>query len=407
MLPLIFSTFLSLGPILTGPPRLLAPAAACHATIDARCVSLRGEEALRCHNEADAQCDISDAEQFTAAGDAADTVARLDQARAKYEALLNMMFADVDPVPIAETMIRYAASSASIFALLAREGEVEDLTSAVRHLEHAREFLVNLIERRDDLARQPDLVAALAGLTQRLAAALDQLARGEMRRAAQRYRKVRDGGDGGAQSYYEDAVRHSAAAYALLPNFAYRVVEFDAELAQAELRSVVARGTRSATGKACAGYRDLRRGLGEVEQATPKIWKEHPKLRDFQSRAERGARACAARPRLVAGGVMMGVGVAGLGAALGLYAGYDRACDYSAATGSCAGIVAGSPEVDRYTAQIRASVGLAVVGGGLLTAGATVLIHGLVQRQRARPARFSLAPTFGPRQTGAAFGLRF
>ena len=56
---------------------------------------------------------------------------------------------------------------------------------------------------------------------------------------------------------------------------------------------------------------------------------------------------------------------------------------------------------------MRASIGLAVVGGALLAAGTTVLIHGLVQRNRAKPRRFSLAPTFGPQQTGAVLGLRF
>jgi tetratricopeptide (TPR) repeat protein len=387
----------------------LAPAADCHATIDARCSSLRGEEALRCHNEADAQCDISDAEQFTAAGDATDTVSRLDQARAKYEDLLNMMLADTDPTPIAETMIRYATGSASIFALLAREGEVEDLTRAVTRLERAHDFLLNLLERRSDLSGKPDLGAALTDLTKRLAAALDQLARREISRAAQRYKQVRGvkPGDGGALSYYEDAVRHSAAAFAVLPNFAYRLVEFDAELAQAELNTVMARSSHNAAAPACAGYRKLVHELGEVERASPKVWKEHPQLRDFQGRAERGARACATRPRVVAGGVLMGVGVAGLGAALGLYAGYNSACAYSAALGSCAGIPAGSPDVDRFTAQIRASIGLAVVGGALFTAGAAVLIHGLVQRKQAQPRQFSLAPAFGPHQTGAAIGLRF
>lgn len=409
MLRLLLSTGLLFGSPLTGPPRLVAPAAACHASIDARCSSLRGEEALRCHNEADAQCDISDAEQFTADGDVTDTVARIDRAQAKYEALLNMMLADADPGPIAETMVRYAAGSANIFTVLAREGEVEDLTRAVRRLERVRGFAVSLVERRGDLAARPDLVAALADLTQRLATALDQLARQEIRRAARRQKTARglDASDGGAHSYYEDAIRHSAAAYALVPNFAYRVVRFDAELAQAELSAVLARGNRTASSAACARYRELRRSLGEVERASPQRWKEHPKLHDFQRRAEQGARGCAARPRIVAGGVLLGVGAAGLGAALGLFAGYDRACAYSEATGSCSGIVAGSPEVDRYTAQIRASVGLAAVGGALFTAGAAVLIHGLVQRERAQPRRFSLAPTFGPRHTGVALGLRF
>lgn len=104
---------------------------------------------------------------------------------------------------------------------------------------------------------------------------------------------------------------------------------------------------------------------------------------------------------------MVGIGVVGLGVALGLYAQYNAACKFSAAQGTCAGITADSPDADRYTAQVRASVGLAVVGGALLTAGAAILIHGLVQRKRAQPRRFTLAPTFGPYQNGAVVGLRF
>lgn len=400
---------LSLSPALTGPPRLLAPAATCHATIDARCSSLRGEEALRCHNEADAQCDISDAEQFIAAGDVTDAMTRLDQARTKYEDLLNMMLADPDATPIAETMIRYAAGNASIFALLAREGEVEDMNRAALRLQRAHDFLLNLIVRRPELAGRPDLDGALKDLTTRLAAALDQLARREMRRAGQRYRAVRGvkAGDGGARSYYEDAVRHSAAAHKLVPNFAYKLVEFDAELAQAELSTLLARNDPAAAAPACVGYRKLRHELAEIQRATPNVWKEHPQLHDFQGRAERGARACAARPRIVAGGAMIGVGAAGLVAALGLYAHYDAACAYSPELGACADIKSGSPDVDRFTTQVRASIGLAVVGGVLLAAGATVLVHGLVQQQRAKPRRFSLTPTFGPHHTGAALGLRF
>ncbi len=409
MLSSLLSTAILFGSILTGPAHFFAPAAECHAEIAARCSALLGEEALRCRNEADAQCDISDAEHFIAEGDVDDTMSRLDQARAKYEDLLNIMVADVDPAPIAETMVRYAVASASIFALLARDGEIESLARAVRRLERSRAFLENLLERRVDLVGHPDVGAALDDLTTRLAAALDQLARREVRRAEQRYRAVRNGesGDGGAQSYYVEAARHSAAAYALRPKFAYRVVALDAELAQAELNTILARSSPAAAAPACAGYRKLRQELGEIERTDPKSWKQHPRLRDFQGRAERGARSCAARPRLVAGGVMMGIGVAGLGAALGLYAHYDAACEYSAAARSCAGITADSPDADRFTTQVRASIGLAVVGGALLAAGTTVLVHGLVQRNRAKPRRFSLAPTFGPQQTGAVLGLRF
>lgn len=411
MIPLstLFFSALWLGPVMVGPPRLLAPAGDCHAVIDARCGSLRGEEALRCHNEADAQCDIADAERFIAAGDVEDTMSRLDQARAKYEDLLNMMLPDIDPAPIAETMVRYAAASASIFALLAREGEVEDLSQAVLRLERGRDFLVNLIERRGELAEQPGLAPALEDLNRRLAAALDQLARREMLRADERYAEVRGAksGDGGAQSYYEKAAVHSAAAYALVPTFAYKLVELDAELAQAELNTVLARKDHDAAEPACAGYRALRQELAGIQRSAPRTWKAHPQLRDFQGRAERGTRSCTARPRLVAGGVMVGVGVAGLGAALGLYAQYNAACNYSAARGACAGITADGPDADRYTTQVRASIGLAVVGGALLTAGAAVLIHGLVQRRRAQPRRFTLSPTFGPHLGGVNFDLRF
>ncbi|MBA3549748.1 MAG: hypothetical protein H0T76_24985, partial [Nannocystis sp.] len=277
MLASLFSAALSLGPVLTGPPRLLGPAAACHATIDARCSSLRGEEALRCRNEADAQCDVSDAEHFIGEGDVVDAVSRLDQARGKYEDLLNMMLPDIDPAPIAETMIRYAASCASIFALLARERDVEDMVRAVKHLERGHGFLLNLLDRRSELVGQTDLGAALEDLTKRLAAALDQLARQEMRRAGERYNEVRGVklGDGGAQSYHEKAIGHSAAAYALLPNFAYKLVELDAELAQAELNTVLARHDRDAAAPACAGYRKLRHELGDIQRSAPKTWKRH------------------------------------------------------------------------------------------------------------------------------------
>ncbi|HEY0137322.1 MAG TPA: hypothetical protein VGB85_24735 [Nannocystis sp.] len=407
--PFLFSALLSCGPVSPDPTYLIAPAADCHATIDARCSSLRGEEALRCRNEADAQCDISDAERFIAEGDVSDTMSRLDQACAKYEDLLNMMLPDVDPAPIAETMIRYAGSSASIFALLAREGEVEDLTQAVQHLQRGRNFLINLLERRSELVGQPDLGTALEDLTKRLAAALDQLARQEMLRAAERYKEVRGAGtgDGGARSYYEAAVRHSAAAYTQRPTFAYRVVGFDAELAQAELDSELARSDRNAAAPACAGYRKLRHELADIERSAPRTWKDNPQLHDLQRRAERGAGSCSARPRLIAGGVLVGVGTVSLGAALGLYAQYHAACDFAAAQQSCTGISADGSDADRYTAQVQASIGLAVVGGALLTAGVTVLTHGLVQRKRARPRRFTLAPALGPHQTGAVVSLRF
>jgi len=395
---------------LPGPSaQLFAPGLGCHAKIDVECSPLRGEEALRCRNEADAQCDIADAEQFIAVGRANDAVSRVDMACSKYEDLLNMMLVDDGVHTAADTGVRYAAALASIFALLAREGEVEDLTQAVLRLEKGRQFLVNLTERRGELLGYSDLVAALADLTKRLAASLDQLARQEMRRAYERFRE-RPGSrsrEGGAASYYEDAANHSAGAYALVSTFAYKVVEFDAELAQAELHTVLGRDDREAAARACQGHRKLRHELADIERSAPRTWKDYPQLRDFQTRAERGTRACAARPRLVVGGVMVGIGAAALGMALGLYAQYDAACNFSPARGACLGIVAGSPESDRYIAQVRASIGLAVVGGALFATGATVLIHGGLQRKRAQPRRFSITPTFGPNNTGAAFGLRF
>lgn len=385
---------------------LLAPAAPCHAKIDAQCSALRGEEALRCRNEADAHCDIADAEQFIAAGDVADAVSRVDRACAKYEDLLNMMAVDSDRRATAETMVRYAAALASIFIVLAREGEVEDLIEAVLRLDRGHTYLVGLRDRREGLAGHTDLLEALDDLTKRLAAALDQLARQEMLRADQRFREVRDPklGDGGARSYYEDATSHSAAAYVLVPMFAYKVVELDAELAEADLHAVLGRDDRDAAALACRGYRQSSRQLADIERSAPRTWKEHPQLRDFKGRAQRGLRACSVRPRLVAGGVMVGVGAVALAAAIGLYAQYDAACEFTSGVG-CAGFPAA--DADRYTAQVRASIGLAAVGGVAIAAGATVLIHGLLQRKRAQPRRFAITPSFGPHQAGASFGLRF
>jgi len=387
----------------------------CHAHIDQRCSALRAEEALRCRNEADAQCDIADAEQFIAAGDVKDAESRVAQACAKYEDQLDMMLPDVEPDALADAAGRYASTSVSIFALLAREGEVEDLTRAVVRLDRSQRYLADLLERRDDLVRHADLAAAVGEVRTRLAIALDQLARSEMHRADQRIRAVgRTGqGDGGALAYFQQAAIHAAQAYALVSRFVYKYTELDAKLAQADLLAVLAREDRSAAPRACAAYRALEQELTSAPSLVPDDQRRQyvPRLQEFAERSARGIRACTAPPRIAAGAALFGVGAAGLSVAAGLYAQYTRACDFayneSSGQRECLGIPADGGDTDRYTAQVRASIGLAVGAGMVFAAGAALMIPGIVQRERARPRRFFAAPAVDMRQTGVVVQLRF
>lgn len=391
------------------------PTMGCHALIDARCDALRAEDALRCRNEADAQCDIADAEQFIAVGDVNDAGSRIAQACGKYEDLLNMMIPDIEPTAIAATMVRYAGVSASVFALLAREGEVEDLTHAVVRLRKSHEFLSSLLARREELAQDPDLSRAVSDLTVRLAVSLDHLARREMQRADERFRSVgRDGrNDGGAKNYYRQAAIHAGQAYALVSKFPYKLNELDAKLAQADLHATLARETRADAPLACAAYRALRDELAILKQYNPEVSREDSGkiLKGFTESVERGARACTANPRIAAGATMLGVGAAGLGVAIGLYAQYAGACQYGISDASgkheCLGIPIDGGETDRYTAQVRASIGLAVAGSAVLVAGTSLMTSGLVQRMRARPRRFMFTPNVTPRHAGVSFQLRF
>lgn len=389
--------------------------AACRAQIDRRCEALRSSEGLRCRVEADAQCDIADAEQFIAVGDVKNMESRVDLACGKYEDLLNMMLADVKLEPVAAALIGYAGTSASIFELLAREGEVEDLTRAVLRLDRSRWFLSTLYERRDELARHRDLQAAFDDLTVRLAAALDQLARREMKRAYERFKAVgRAGtGDGGAGSYYRQAASHAREAFDLFGKAAYKVNELDAKLAQADLHSVLAREARTEAALACEGYRALRRELVGVGDRVPELrtQKFAARLMDFTARAERGARACGASQRIAGGAALFALGGTALGVSIGLYAQYATACQFgvneSNGKHECLGIPIDGSETVRYTAQVHAAIGLAAVGGAVFTAGAALMIPGLVHRQRARPRRFSITPNVGSRQAGVSVRVKF
>lgn len=402
--------------LLSGEPTSDADTATgCHALVEQRCEALRGEDALRCRIEADAQCDIADAELFVAEGDGKSAEARIDQACQKYEDLLHTMLPDVDPAPLVAATIRYAGASSSIFALLAREGEVDDLTRAVVRLEQSRTFLSGLLERREVLDKDRDLRAAFDDLTVRLAAALDQLARRELKLADDRYRSVgRTGhGDGGAMSHYRRAAAHAGQAHALVRTFAYKATELDAKLAQAELHTVLARDDRPEAALACAGYRAVRRDLVAARPMVPEAQRQRytPLLDDFAARAERGVRACNAGPRIAAGAALFGMGAAGLGVAVSLYAQYAHACDFgrNPANGrsECLGIPDDGGDTDRYTAQVRASFGLAVAGGAVFAAGAALLIPGLVQRKQARPRRFFLAPKVDARHAGFQLRVNF
>lgn len=389
--------------------------AGCHAVMEARCDTLRAGDALRCRIEADAQCDITDAELFVAEGDVRSAEGRIDQACQKYEDLLSALLPDVDAGPLVATTIRYVGISASIFALLTREGAVDDLTRAVARLEQSRGFVSSLLERRRELDADTDLQTAFIDLTTRLAAALDQLARNESKRADARFRSLgRTGhGDGGALSDYRRAAFHAAQAYALVQTYAYKVTELDAKLAQAELYTVLAREDRSADAPACASYRALLRDLAEARAWIPDAQKRRyiPIVNDFESRAERGARACGATPRIASGAVLLGVGAASLGIAAGLYAQYAGACAFGRnpvnGRSECLGIPIDGGDTDRYTAQVRASLGLAIAGGALLTAGAAILIPGLVQRKKAQPRRFLIAPKVDARHAGILLRINF
>jgi hypothetical protein len=382
----------------------LQPPGDCHSQINTRCSALRGEEALLCRNEADAQCDIADAERFIAAGDVVDAESRINQACNKYEAQLNML-ANGDTAVVAAAMVRYAVVSDSIFALLAREGEVEDLSRAVKRIDKSYQFLASLISRTPGLSDRRDLGAALARLTSLLAAAYDQLGQREMLRAASYFQSRSNDGDGGAGSLYQRAAGHFRAAYEIQPTLAFNIKEIEARLARADVHAEMMRFQRAEAALACTAYRNLSQDLTTFESTFPRSWKSAPELHEYRSRAERGARACTSRPRIAAGGAMLGVGAASLAIALGLYADYDATCRYDAAAGSCTGIAGTSADRDRYTAQVRASIGLATIGSTLLATGVAVMIHGLIQRKRARPPRFSMAPSIGNRFVGT--GLRF
>lgn len=386
----------------------------CHAGIDRRCSALRAEEALRCRNEADAQCDIADAEYFVAVGDASDAESRIDQACRKYEDLLNMMIPDAEPGPIAAVTIRYAAASSIVFALLAREREVEDLTRAVLRLSMSRQFLSELLERRAELGNNSDVRAAFADLTVRLTSALDQLARCERRRGDARLRGLGPGGrgDGGAMNYYRQAALHSEQAFALQPILPYKASELDAKLAQANLHEMLARDERVEASRACASYRAVG---AEVALAQESVEAQEPEyarlLKKYAARAERGERACSAGHRIAAGAALLGFGAAGMGVALGLFADYTHACRFGVnqANGhhECLGIPASGDETERYTAQVRASAGLAIGGGAAFVTGTALLIPALVQRRYSRSRRFLFTPSLGIRRAGFSVQLRF
>lgn len=414
---LLVTWTLSTGPAVVGDRVVETDmeGADCRAQIDRRCEALRSNEELRCRVEADAQCDIADAEQFIAAGDVKNAESRVDLACGKYEELLNMMLADVELEPVAAAAIGYAGTSASIFELLAREGEVEDLTRAVGRLDKSRRFLSTLHERRDELARHPDLRAAFDDLITRLAAALDQLARREMKRADERFRAVgRAGvGDGGAGSYYRQAASHAGEAFSLSGKAAYKVNELDAKLAQADVHAVLAREVRAEASLACESYRALRRELGGVGDQVPELREQKfaAKLTDFAARAERGARACGTNPRIAAGATLLAIGGAALSVSIGLYAQYTAACRFgvneSNGKHECLGIPIDGDDTDRYTSQVHAAIGLAAIGGAALTAGAALMIPALVQRKRARPRRFLITPNVSTRQAGVLMRLEF
>lgn len=387
----------------------------CHAGIDTRCRALRAEEALRCRSEADAQCDIADAEHFVSQGDAEDAESRIDQACKKYEDLLNMMLPDIETGPLAETSIRYAGVSSSVFAILAREGEVEDLTRAVLRLQSSRRFLTELLERRAELEQNSDVRAALEELTLRLTSALDQLARRERSRGDSRLRGLGPSGrgDGGAMSYYRQAALHSEQAFALHQTFLYKAGELDAKLAQADLHAMLARDERAEAPRACESYRALRNEVAIAQQSVPDVQKpRHARLlKEYAVRAERGARVCNADTRIRAGAALIGIGMISGSTALGLFTQYKRACHFGVneANGrrECLGIPLDGGETERYTAQVRASAGLAIGGALVFVAGAAILIPALVQRRYVRSRRILFGPSLGFRQTGLAVRLRF
>jgi hypothetical protein len=134
-------------------------------------------------------------------------------------------------------------------------------------------------------------------------------------------------------------------------------------------------------------------------------------LTDFAERADRGVRACGANPRIAAGATLFAVGGAALGVSIGLYAQYAAACRFGVnefnAKSECLGIPIDGGETERYTAQVRSAIGLAVVGGAVFTAGAALMLPGLVQRKRAQPRRFFLAPSAGARQAGVVIQVKF
>lgn len=399
----------TMAPLYLATLILLQSPASRHDQISVECSPLREDAALLCRVAADAQRDVNDAEEFIGSGDVGNAISRLDDARKKYERLIGATNR-TEVERLVEALVRYAVVTISVFASLSLEGDLLALSQAELRLRTGHQFLVKVLSRLPALEQRPEIAAATADLTQRLVTVLDNLGELEVTHAVAKHREgltARVDAFGAATDFYDEAAQHFAEAHALAPNTnIYLVRRLDAILARSDLLASQARRSRPDAARACVGYRQARTVVEDFQRERPTQWRAQHEFRRQHERANKGVQTCT-RPQLVLGGALLGIGVATAVLSAGLYAQYVQACDFDAATHACAGILAPTPESDRYRAQFQAAIVLAAAGGMLTVSGGAILIHGLVQRRRSHQARLLITPTFSRRFQGAAIRLHF
>jgi hypothetical protein len=385
----------------------------CYERVEARCKDFAGDEALRCRIQGEAECDVADAERFIAAKDVDNALDRIDDAREKYERLIDITDRRQHD-DLVKLMVRYSVVTQSVFPLLSLDRSIDELGPLVERLRSGRQLLGKLFERVEGLGEHPTLSGVHADLSANLVAALDRLGELEIKQAelmkARDQVQARDDAFGTAKDLYDQAMQHFVEARELSPvTHAYFGREIDARLAKSDLYASNARRGPEDIRRACAGYQTIVARLDDFRRRQPDAWKALPMLTRSQDRARAGVAICRSRAGMtVAGAVLTGVGAVTLITAFTLYAQYDRACDYDPRAGYCDGIPASSPDAARYTRQVQVSIGLGVVGGVLAASGAALLIRGAVLRKwLGKPRPVALAPTIGPSIQGLSLRVGF
>lgn len=381
----------------------------CRASIEVQCTAVASLERAVCESAFSAHCHVEEAGLRLVDKDMSGAISELRLASLRYDTLFRASDASQLKI-LTDFLIRYADTIAMVFTpgQLAGEGPVMQEASDFLRAGYGR--LLELSERRPEVARDENVKRITATVAEKCRDLLEDLGRSKLRAATQEQVSIAL-----AEGLANAAINLFREALLIRPVTTEREASLLKLLVTTQLaRAGIRRNNQQRSNIRRISRRESCNEQGEMLAELDRFRAKHPQmwdatLVDLRSRVDAAFPYCAGRHMILAGAILGTVGALSLAASIGLYADYDNACDRNSMD-MCRGL-RNTPfmndEYDRYRRQAQTAIGLAFVGGTLVAVSIPLFAVGGTRRASLRKKHARFTPVFSPAFAGATISLKF